>query len=83
MRKPRRVPFVRPSKLLWVPALGAIALSLTLYGTPHLLWSYHYTGTPDDKTYLDCLYLGRHSQRVLPIDGDCPIILFFKDDGGH
>lgn len=83
MRSTSRVPLVRPTKLLWMPALGAIALALSLYGTPHMLWSYHSTGTLDDKFYLDCLYLGRHSQRVVPINGECPIILFFKDTGGH
>jgi hypothetical protein len=83
MRNVPRTPLVRPSKLLWLPLAAPIVLGLWLYGTPHMLWSYHYTGRGGDKFYLDCFYVGRDSQLVVPHDGKCPFIALLKPGQGR
>lgn len=78
MLKSPRTLWVRPSKLLWLPAIAAAIGGAVTVGTPHMLWSYRYTGSSDSKYFLSCDYLGSSSQRVTPHDGKCPFILLLK-----
>lgn len=72
---------MRPSKLLWVAIIAGAAGSMWLYGTPHMLWNYRYTGSYDQKFYTSCDYIGRDSQRVRPHNGECPFVMLLKPAG--
>jgi hypothetical protein len=79
-RKPR-VALVRPSKLLWLPLTAITIGALLVFGTPHLRFQYSYVppaATGTNRTYLSCDYIGWHTQRVIPTDGQCPMILFLR-----
>jgi hypothetical protein len=78
---PPRVPPFRLRKLMWVPLVLGMAGVVVVNGWPHLLWSFVWTGDPDNRTYLSCNYVGRYSQRIEPADGKCPYVLFFKSGG--
>jgi hypothetical protein len=78
MRNRASTPWVRPTKLLWLPAVGALFTAVALFGTPHVLWTYRYSGSPEAKHYLSCDYVGRDSQTVVPSHGTCPLIALLK-----
>lgn len=78
MRDRASIPWVRPTKLLWLPAVGALFTAVALFGTPHVLWTYQYSGSSEARYYLSCDYLGRDSQTVVPRDGTCPFIALLK-----
>lgn len=78
MSDPKRTPLVRASKLLWVPIAIGLATTFWMFGTPHLLWTYRYSGSHESKYYLSCDYLGRDSQTVEPRNGECPLIALLR-----
>jgi hypothetical protein len=75
------VPPVRLRKLLWLPAIIGVAWAVHTYGTPHLRFSYEYSGSYDHPTYLRCTYVGWHSTTIRPSNGQCPLFLFFRSEG--
>ena len=79
MRSPAR------SVRLHATALLAAALSLLTgtpeEGAPHLLFNYAYRDAHGGRYYLLCEYIGlKTKQRVVPDDGKCPVIRYFKDE---
>lgn len=74
----KRTLWVRPTKLLWVAVITAALGAMWLYGTPHMLWNYRYTGSYENKYYTSCDYIGRDSQTVWPRLGECPFVMLLK-----
>ena len=81
MRKSTQARWVRPAKLLWLPAVAAVVAFLVAFGTHHLLWTYQYTGRADAKYFVSCNYIGRDAQTIVPLDGKCPIVAMLKPTG--
>lgn len=75
---------VRPQNLLWLVIAAGVAVGIALHGTPHILFNYTYQETYPDRDgkrqrlYMECEYLGWHSQRVLPVDHRCPLFKLLK-----
>lgn len=82
MRSAAQVPWLRPTKLFWLPAIGGTIAVIAFLGTPHLLWTYRYSGSSTEKYFLSCSYVGYDSQTVIPVDGKCPVIVFLKAASG-
>ena len=66
-------------------ALLAAALSLLTgtpeEGAPHLLFNYAYRDAHGGRYYLLCEYIGlKTKRRVVPDDGKCPVIRYFRDE---
>lgn len=76
-----RVAPVRPSRLLWVPLVAGALGYVLINGWPHLLWNFTYRGDWDHRFYTRCVYIGRYTQVVQPVDGACPYVRFFKETG--
>lgn len=79
--KPKRQPFVwpvHPKYLLWAAAFGVLVWIYQAYGTPHLRFKYSYSGHAQRPYYHTCDYIGLHSRRYTPRDGQCPLFKFFK-----
>lgn len=79
----RRVPLLRARYFFWmvVPIAGYAAVSL--FGTPHVIWSYQYpSGRYVDASaryHTSCTYVGMSgSIRRTPTSGQCPLIAFEK-----
>lgn len=80
--------FIRPTKLLWIPAIGAIWLAVATYGTPHLRFQYSWTPlpgnsetAPDHFRFNWCDYVGLHSRRIDPMGEGCPLIRLMLAEG--
>ena len=76
-----RIKFTSPVRLrsmLWVPTLFGLAYGAHEQGTPHVLFQYTYVEFGSQRYYTVCDYIGLHSQRIYPKNGDCPPILFLK-----
>ena len=76
---------IRPTKLLWIPAVGAIWLVVATYGTPHLRFQYNWTplpgysdATPDRFRFNWCDYVGLHPRRIVPDGGGCPLVRLMR-----
>lgn len=69
---------IRLTKLIWVPIVAAAVIWTWANGTPQLRFQYEYTGPHDNPHYLRCDYVGWHKTTIRPVDGDCPLIIFFK-----
>lgn len=81
-RKRRRfVPPVRLRHLLWLPPVIAMwTISPLDMPSPHLRFSYTYTGSYDDPFFRRCTYAGFYPRTVIPHDGHCPLIVFFSSN---
>ena len=75
---PKAIALFRLKHFAWSAMLGALALGVALYGTPHLRFIYQYSGSGKSVFYHTCDYVGWHSQRIVPRDGNCPLIQFLK-----
>lgn len=74
--KEKHVPLIRARNLAWAPMLAAAWLAATIYGSPHLLWTYKHV----NSRMLSCRYVGAHSQQAAPVDGECPAVRFFSSN---
>lgn len=73
-----RVPIIRFKSLLWVPMLAATWLAVEIYGTPHILTVYTYRQIGASRFYLNCNYWGFHPFTLIPVDGECPFVVFAR-----
>lgn len=75
-RVPWLLKIVGLKNLIWIGVVAGCALILNIFGTPHVLFEYRYTGSKDHKT--DCTYVGLNSQTVSARDGECAIVTLLR-----
>ncbi|WP_299867701.1 hypothetical protein [uncultured Roseobacter sp.] len=68
---------------LWVLPIAGLWLAVTLWGTPHVIGTYTYTGSrylpPAERHYTTCTYYGWAGViTVDAIDAACPWVRFLK-----
>ena len=81
-----RVRFLRLSYALWLIVPATIYVVTTIYGLPHLRWSYSWRDDGQgfdpfaERFYLRCTYLGPNGTLTVhhPTHGRCPLIRFFR-----
>ncbi|MEM7530454.1 MAG: hypothetical protein AAF416_22945 [Pseudomonadota bacterium] len=73
----------------WLLIPLGLWLAVTLWGTPHLVWSYRFydNGDPHNprapRHYINCTYLGWAGAITVPADrGHCPWIRFLDREPG-
>ncbi len=77
---------IRKRNLIWLVGIGFVFAYVAINGTPHLrfknVYSDHGEHALKQYVYHECDYVGWHSQTLLPIDGDCPLVLWLKKTKG-
>ena len=75
---------------LWLLVPLGLWAAVTLWGTPHVAWSYRFHDNGDrwnpraERHYIDCTYLGWTGARhVWAENGRCPWIRFFQTEAGR
>lgn len=83
----RNVAFFRPSFLVWVIVPAVLFVAYLIFGLPHMVWSYRFTGSYADlanRTYHRCTYIGPYGVITRPAQqGSCSFIRFFHQSEGE
>ncbi len=79
------VPFIRPGYFIWIFIPAGLWLAYTIFGMPHMIWSYSWRddGQGYDphatRYYTRCTYIGSYGPiTIWPHDGKCPFLRFKK-----
>lgn len=77
--RPRFTSPIRIRSVLWLPALLGLLYGAQEEGTPHLRFQYKYEDRSTYRYFYFCDYVGLHSRRVIPHNGECPLFLMLKE----
>ncbi len=72
---------IRLVQFRWVVVVVGLLVLYATLGTPHLRFQYQWNGDHHSPRYWRCDYVGQFTQRIVPHDGKCPLIRFFKRSG--
>lgn len=78
---PRRAPLVRAGYFWWTVLLAGLFAAYLIFGLPHMIWSYRFSGTYSDlssRVYHQCTWIGPYGAVTRSAEnGKCSLIRFF------